>query len=107
MKLKLTECSCKYGAPMGRSAEIPDWVKCFRDEQKLVFLHLEKMPLVDGGCYDQGGAYWGCGNAETGGMWAAWLNDERGAVRLWIRARNREEAKNKANKGIPNAIFCR
>ena len=50
-KKQFSDVNCKYGAPMGRSEVHNDFsgkARCF------------KVKLVDG-CYDEGGAYWGCG----------------------------------------------
>lgn len=67
-----------YGAPMGRTSDSPGNIEGAK-------LHLRRVPLVDGGCYDPGGAYWGAPN----NLWCAW-NDE---VCFYLRAHTRAEAK--------------
>lgn len=59
----ISEVSGRYGAPMGRSGDMPD-----PDYRGLVFLE----PILDPcpnacGAYDYGGAYWGAG----GMVWRA------------------------------------
>jgi hypothetical protein len=49
----ITECNCKYGAPMGR-ADIGK-----RPENKRVFD--SAVPMIENGAYDRGSAYWGIG----------------------------------------------
>jgi hypothetical protein len=48
-------------------------------------VHLQRVPLGDGGCYDKGGTYWG----GPSNLWCAW-NDEGEA---YVRANSRSEAK--------------
>jgi len=57
MKRPLSNVSCKFGAPMGRTPTIPD-------NKLLGKLHLEKLEWVDGD-YDKGGAYWGRSGSEN------------------------------------------
>ena len=71
----LSKLSCKYGSPMGRNNERIAG-KC----------KLQKCPLVDGGAYDKGGAYWGIG--ET--LWVCVDND---GSQFFVRAKDRETAK--------------
>lgn len=71
--------SSRYGAPMGRRNVLPDGP---------AKLHLERVRMVDGD-YDPGGAYWG-GGLGTEPLYVAW--DENG-TQLFVRAGNREEAK--------------
>lgn len=74
-RITLPKLSCKYGAPMGRhNAHISG--KC----------KLQKCPMVDGGAYDNGGAYWGCGLT----LWVC--QDLEGGL-FFVRAKNRNEAK--------------
>lgn len=47
---------CRYGAPMGR-ANIGS--RSFVEGQRI---YCRKVPLIYGGAYDKGGAYWGCGS---------------------------------------------
>jgi hypothetical protein len=52
-------------------------------------IHLERVPLTDGGDYDEGGAYWGGGG---GNLYCAW--DDEGHEH-YLRARNLKDAKAK------------
>jgi hypothetical protein len=75
MAIKLTQLSCKYGAPMGRANDHISG-KC----------KLQKCPMVDGGAYDNGGAYWGIGTT----LWVC--QDSEGGF-FFVRAKSRNEAK--------------
>jgi len=79
MKRPLSNVSCKYGAPMGRSNTIPTNIKSAK-------LYLEKLKWVDGD-YDQGGAYWGGGMGDT--IYRAYEDD----IEIFVRAKSRVEAK--------------
>lgn len=59
-------------------------------------VHLQRVPLFDGGCYDKGGAYWG----SPANLWCAW-NDE--GVTYFRSSLNRENVK----KMLPNCSFYR
>lgn len=67
IKNVITECDTKYGSPMGRSniGQRPKMVtsgktnKIVKKNQPVIYT--KKVKLTDG--YDQGGAYWGIGNA--------------------------------------------
>lgn len=74
-RITLPKLSCKYGAPMGRSNDRISG-KC----------RLQICPMVDGGAYDNGGAYWGIGVT----LWVC--QDKEGSL-FFVRAKNREEAK--------------
>ena len=77
--------SSPYGAPMGRRS-YPGL------EGKV---RLQHVPFVDGD-YDPGGSYWGGGGLP---LYCAWNED--GAI--YVRARNRDEAKAK----LPSCRFYR
>ena len=82
----ITQVSCKYGAPMGRTSDNPANFAGIK-------VHLAKVPLK--GDYDAGGAYWGSGMP----LWCAWSDE---AV-MYIRAPTRQQAK----ATLPNARFFR
>jgi hypothetical protein len=101
MKLKLEKMSCKYGAPMGRQNRLP----CCTTHS--IKLHIERMNLTNGNCYDNGFAYWGSGDRP---MYVAWRDRDHNsvqAVRVYVRGLNREDAKNEVRKVLPNAKFFR
>ncbi len=75
-RIALPKLSCKFGAPMGRHSDR----LCGK-------VRLQEMRMVDG-AYDQGGAYWGCGDT----MYVA--QDSDGGLAFY-RAKNRTEAKAK------------
>jgi hypothetical protein len=76
MAIKLTQLSCKYGAPMGRANDHISG-KC----------KLQKCPMIDGGAYDNGGAYWGIGYNPL------WVCQDLDGGFFFVRAKNRNEAK--------------
>jgi hypothetical protein len=82
-RIKLPEVSCTRGAPMGRHSD--------RLEGKV---RLQAMRMVDG-AYDQGGAYWGCGDT----MYVA--QDGEGNLAFY-RAKNRADAKAKVQADSMN-----
>lgn len=97
----LTDVNCSRGAPMGR-ANSHSTDKLYAGK-----FYLRQLPMVDYD-YDQGGAYWGCGNPEIGWMYRAYsdtFQDE--VVELFVRARNREAAKAAVREDYPNAMFFR
>lgn len=96
MKTKLSEVSCKYGAPMGRSNRIP------KDIDTAGKLYLEKLRWVDG-AYDQGGAYWGMGNP----IYRASGESETEQVEIFVRAIDREDAKVQIKEIFEGATFHR
>ena len=79
--MKLTELSCKYGSPMGRSS--------YGTDLEDIKVELERVPLVDG-CYDVGGAYWG----SPDDLWAYQHTDADGETQMFgtLRAADREAA---------------
>lgn len=79
------------GMSYGRRDHIPD-----DPNQKL---RMEQVRFVDGD-YDQGGAYWGMGPNSLP-LWCAW-NEE---ATVWVRAKNRTEAKTEVRKSIKGARF--
>lgn len=92
MKLNLSRGCSKYGADMGRRNILPENTK---DPIKL---QMEKLKWVDGD-YDQNGCYWGGGNNDF--IYCAHAD----SVKVFVRAENRQEAKNKIKELIPNSLF--
>jgi hypothetical protein len=99
----LPDVNCRYGAPMGRGqwhSEAP--------EEPIRF-HLSRVRLNDGG-YDRGGAYWGIGAPL---YQASSDNAKRDdgtidyGVEFYLRAYDRDEAKDKVRAKYPNATFYR
>jgi hypothetical protein len=86
--------SCKYGAPMGRRAELPDT----DGPAAAVRMRLERLAMC--GDYDTGGAYWGC--ESPGQLLYVAHNDE---TRIVVRARDRQAAAIEVRKQIPSATF--
>jgi|ERR1035441_1505720 hypothetical protein len=84
------------GSEMGRRNVLP------ADTQAPIKLRLAKLRWVDGD-YDEQGAYWGHGPGLAD-VFCAW--DEAG-VRIYIRGRNRESAKQGVWKVLPKAKFFR
>lgn len=100
---------------MGRAEIIP------YDKTVKVKMYLRPILVAsDGGCYDEGGAYWGSGmpvwwaNAHlpeemechtTGGY--ILLQDKQPQVDLFFRAKDRDAAKAHVLSILPNATFYR
>jgi len=97
---------------MGRSNIMP-LVK-----EESLKMSLRRLPFVDG-CYDQGGAYWGSPanvyravttNPE-GHLWRSnWdgsAQTVKRPIEVFVRARNRNEAKLNVRVLLPNAKFYR
>lgn len=93
------------GSLMGRRNELPD------DTGAPIKLRIQKLKLVDGDCYDKGGAYWGSGNGQTF-IYCAWkytpsvvsimVNYD---ALLFTRASCRAQAKQQVRKLLPKATF--
>jgi hypothetical protein len=84
------------GSMMGRRDWIPD------DSITVRKLRLERVPLY--GDYDPAGAYWGSGKEP---LYVAYGESDTEQVRVFIRAKNRDEAKVQALYVFPNARFFR
>ena len=78
------------GAQMGRASVTPP---DYAGER----LHLRRVPLNDGSCYDPGGAYWGSGTP----LFCAWGETETEQVEIYVRAFTREEAKKQVAATLP------
>ena len=96
---KLPNVSSARGAPMGRRDTI-------LDPKAPIKFRLYQMPMVDY-CYDTGGAYWGAGSAKTGWMFHAYGDGPSGANEIFMRAFDREDAKEQVRAVFPNATFYR
>jgi hypothetical protein len=70
------------GAQMGRRDIIP---RDYAGER----LHLRRVPLNDGSCYDPGGAYWGSGTP----LFCAYGETETEQMEIYVRRNTREAAK--------------
>lgn len=100
---------------MGRAEIIPD------DKTVKVKMYLRPILVAaDGGCYDEGGAYWGSGTpvywahgelpekmeCHTTGSYVL-FDAKHDQVDLYFRAVDREAAKAHVLKILPNATFYR
>lgn len=94
--MKLPKGYNQYGAFMGRRG-------CTNERWGAIKMHLCKIPLNQGG-YDSGGAYWGYGQQL---LWRAWGDGPTEQQELWLRADNRDEAKQIVRKTFPKATFYR
>lgn len=99
MKLHLSNACNQYGASTGRRDTLPD------DVCAGIRLNLRRL-YVNAGGYDAGGAYWGAWSPTRGGMWVAYGYDANGdAVRVFVRAHNRQDAAEIVRAGISGAMF--
>jgi len=98
MKTELSNVSCKYGAPMGRSNAIPD------DIETAGKLYLEKLKWVDWD-YDRGGAYWG--QTEGDNIYRASGESTTEQIEIFVRASNRDQAKDLVREKCKDAKFYR
>lgn len=94
---KLTQCSCRYGAPMGRPDITPD-------HNNPIKLHLRKLRWVDGD-YDEGAAYWGYVRGEH--IYRAVGYGKEELNELFVRAKSREDARKQVLEVFPRAKFYR
>lgn len=105
--------SSPFGAPMGRKSgifhEVKDayeiWHEVEVPAEMALKLHLHRVPFVDGD-YDQGGAYWG-GGPDSLPLFCAWDSDGETTGTIYLRAREREDAKAQIKALYPNARFYR
>jgi hypothetical protein len=97
------------GALMGRPDNIPDCVRPLLS----VKLHLVRLKMYDGDCYDAGGAYWGSGNGKTHiyCAYANLINPTSGHffpfLQIFVRAKSRKNAKAQVRSKLSNAKFFR
>lgn len=95
LKVCMPPVSCKHGAPMGRA--------CWDSEplEKHKF-YLRPVRFVDG-CYDSGGAYWGCGTP----LWIAYAEGKEEIQRFFVRAWSREGAWAQVHPNFPNSSLIK
>lgn len=109
--LVLRHACSDRGAEMGRRSDYPE------DRKAPIKLRLTRLRWVDG-AYDQGGAYWGMGYPHHDYIYCAWTDevtsmvygngyraDEPLPIRIYVRARDRREAKVKVLDELPEARF--
>ena len=89
------------GSMMGRRNTLPE------DRSQSCKLHLVSMREADRTCYDSSGAYWGMWSPSAGGMYRALGDCGEVRAEVFVRARDREEAKMKVRKSLTNARFYR
>ncbi len=87
--------NCLYGAPMGRPTycDTPD-----------ARVQLFRVNLSGGGCYDDGGAYWGSGDWKSR-LYCA--QDKDRTVQIFTRAPTRAEAWAEIQKAHPQLRLFR
>ena len=95
MSYNYTKAYSQYGASMGRRDNVAEAL----DVKKL---HLERVRLNSGG-YDPGGAYWGHGAP----LYVAWGDGADEVQEMFLRASDREEAKEIVRGVFKNAKFYR
>ena len=98
----LPDVNCRYGAPMGRGqAEAAD-------TQAPIKFRLSRVYLNSGG-YDRGGAYWGIGaplyQAEADAPTRYAYGGD--VVTFYLRAHDRDDAKDRVRAKYPQATFYR
>lgn len=89
----------RYGGPMGRRDTVLS--------NGVGKYHLYKMTMVGYGSYDSGGAYWGQGNPVFGYMYRAYRQLDEGLEQCFVRAVDRDEAKEEVRKVFKGATFYR
>jgi hypothetical protein len=118
MKLKLSkgvtgfwndETPARYvvtGSQMGRRNLLPD------NTAQKIKLHLRRLKLIDGACYDGGGAYWGQGKPLFMAFTGHKVSDSKqnwelipGDVQIFFRADSRAQAKQIVRQTLPAATF--
>ena len=100
MPKKLSKGYSYRGANMGRRDSITE-------PNHPVKFHLREMKMSSCGAYDQGGAYWGCGDCNIGFMFHAWGQAENEEQEMFVRAKHRQDAKDQILEKFPNAKFYR
>jgi hypothetical protein len=94
-QLKNAPVDCGRGSPMGR----PDW-GTIEHRYHPMMMYLQRIKFIDGD-YDLGGAYWG--GHPSAQLWCGWA--ENIDARAFVRAKNRESAKEAVRLRFPNAKF--
>ena len=96
----LTKGETQFGAQMGRT-------NCIEEPDAAIKFNLASMSMSGDGCYDAGGAYWGCGSPTTGWMYHAYGEGPEFVNQMFVRAISREAAKALVLKAFKNATFFR
>lgn len=96
-KLKASPVGSVRGAPMGRM----DWGVAEHRDRSMV-MYLQRVRFVNGD-YDLGGAYWG--GYPSPPLFCAWADDVE--ARVFVRAEDRDDAKDAVLDYFPNAKFFR
>lgn len=97
---KLSNACDRFGSSFGRD-------NTASDRKANGLFYLARMKMSPCGAYDQGGAYWGFGDACIGWMYRAYNEAEAGVNECFVRAKNRDEAKEKVRKVFQYARFYR
>lgn len=87
--------NARYGAPMGRMSRTQGDPGTDAHPMSL------RRVRLDSGGYDPGGAYWGLGPPLY------WCGNDDLDVDMFLRARDREDAKAKVREEYPDARFYR
>lgn len=97
----LSNASSIRGAQMGRPNSLPN------NPNACIKLNMQKLQWIDYD-YDRGGAYWGGGSGDNI-YWAYGEESNTGynfnEVEIFVRAKSRNEAKEKVRELVPNAKF--
>jgi hypothetical protein len=102
-RIKLSNVSSQFGAPMGR--------KSYQSDKEASFKFRVQRVRLDRGGYDEGGAYWGIGQplyiADADPIWIEEEDREIEGPRFYFRANDRDDAKEEVKHKYPNARFFR
>jgi hypothetical protein len=98
MKKRLSIACNQYGASLGRRNSIPD------DINTASKLYLEKLRWV-GRDYDEGGCYWG--NTGKDDVYMATGESETEVIEIFVRASDRDGAKQQVREVFKEAKFFR
>lgn len=67
-------------------------------------MRLRRIPMVDGGAYDQGGAYWGISSAGNH-VYCAWGSTETATLAVYVWAKHRRAAKRAVRTVLASVVF--
>ena len=102
MKLNLSKACSSRGADMGRPNRLPSNILA------PIKLRMERLKWVDQD-YDAGGAYFGGGNGDY--IYCAWCVPETShplpLVQIFVRVKNRRDARVAVRDILPHATFFR
>lgn len=99
-RITLPKAYSSRGAQMGRPNSLPE------NRNATGKLRLVRLKWVDGD-YDEGGAYWGGGSGDWIYCATGNLDGEEFTTWVFVRASDREEAKDAVRSKVPNASFYR